>query len=80
MLMIAQSGIARWRHSASTICGTHGRPERLEFGIDLVTLAAMLGHSKINVVLLYAHPTARHQTQAVQRMETWERDQQRQSN
>jgi integrase len=51
-----------------------------EFAIDLVTLAAMLGHSKINVVLLYAHPTARHQTQAVQRMETWERDQQRQSN
>jgi integrase len=32
-----------------------------ESGIDLVTLAAMLGHSKINMVLRYAHPTARHQ-------------------
>ena len=31
------------------------------YGIDLVTLAAMLGHSKINMVLRYAHPTARHQ-------------------
>src|SRR5262249_27050097 len=28
-----------------------------EAGIDLVTLAAMLGHSKINMVLRYAHPT-----------------------
>jgi integrase len=42
-----------------------------ESGIDLVTLAAMLGHSKINMVLRYAHPTARHQTQAMQRMEAW---------
>jgi integrase len=49
-----------------------------ESGIDLVTLAAMLGHSKINMVLRYAHPTASHQTQAMQRMETWVTDQQRQ--
>jgi integrase len=46
-----------------------------ESGIDLVTLAAMLGHSKINMVLRYAHPTASHQTQAMQRMETWVADQ-----
>jgi integrase len=33
-------------------------------GIDLVTLAAMLGHSRIQMVLRYAHPTQEHQTQA----------------
>ncbi|WP_158945238.1 tyrosine-type recombinase/integrase [Granulicella sp. S190] len=31
----------------------------VESGIDLVTLAAMLGHSKINMVLRYAHPHKR---------------------
>jgi integrase len=46
-----------------------------ESGIDLVTLAAMLGHSKINMVLRYAHPTARHQAQAMRSMETWVADQ-----
>jgi len=38
-------------------------------GIDLVTLAAMLGHSRIQMVLRYAHPTQQHQTQAMQRLE-----------
>jgi integrase len=38
-------------------------------GIDLVTLAAMLGHSRIQMVLRYAHPTQQHQTQAMQRVE-----------
>jgi integrase len=41
----------------------------VEAGIDLVTLAAMLGHSKINMVLRYAHPTQEHQTKAMERME-----------
>jgi hypothetical protein len=40
-------------------------------GIDLVTLAAMLGHSKINLVLRYAHPTQDHQTQAMERLERY---------
>jgi integrase len=40
-----------------------------EAGIDLVTLAALLGHSKIQMVLRYAHPTQQHQTQAVERLE-----------
>jgi hypothetical protein len=31
-------------------------------GIDLVTLAAMLGHSRIQMVLRYAHPTQEHQS------------------
>jgi hypothetical protein len=34
-----------------------------------VTLAALLGHSKIQMVLRYAHPTQQHQTQAVERLE-----------
>src|SRR5665213_1539438 len=38
-------------------------------GIDLVTLASMLGHSKINMVMRYAHPTQEHQTKAMERLE-----------
>jgi integrase len=36
-------------------------------GVDLVTLAAMLGHSKINMVMRYAHPTEEHQFAAVEK-------------
>jgi integrase len=43
----------------------------VEAGIDLVTLAAMLGHSKINMVLRYAHPTQEHQTKAMDKMEQY---------
>jgi integrase len=43
----------------------------VEAGIDLVTLAAMLGHSKINMVLRYAHPTQEHQTKAMDKMELY---------
>jgi len=32
----------------------------VEAGVDLVTLAAMLGHSRIQMVLRYAHPTEEH--------------------
>jgi integrase len=38
-------------------------------GIDLVTLAAMLGHSRIQMVLRYAHPTERHQAEAMRKLE-----------
>ncbi len=38
-------------------------------GIDLVTLAAMLGHSRIQMVLRYAHPTDKHQAEAMRKME-----------
>jgi hypothetical protein len=38
-------------------------------GIDLVTLTAMLGHSRIQMVLRYAHPTDDHQAQAMKRVE-----------
>ena len=36
---------------------------------DLVTLAAMLGHSRIQMVLRYAHPTEQHQAEAAKRIE-----------
>jgi|SRR5665213_2029749 len=48
----------------------------VEAGIDLVTLAAMLGHSKINMVLRYAHPTQEHQTKAMEKMEQFVTQQQ----
>ena len=38
-------------------------------GIDLVTLAAMLGHSRIQMVLRYAHPTEQRQAEAARRLE-----------
>jgi integrase len=38
-------------------------------GIDLVTLAAMLGHSRIQMVLRYAHPTEQHIAEAARRLE-----------
>ena len=40
-----------------------------ESGIDLVTLAALLGHSKIQMVLRYAHPSQEHQARSVARLE-----------
>jgi integrase len=40
-------------------------------GVDLVTLAAMLGHSRIQMVLRYAHPTEDHQFQAMQKVEAY---------
>jgi len=38
-------------------------------GVDLVTLAAMLGHARIQMVLRYAHPTEEHQANAMKRIE-----------
>jgi len=38
-------------------------------GTDLVTLAAMLGHSRIQMVLRYAYPTEEHQTEAMKKLE-----------
>lgn len=37
-------------------------------GIDLVTLAAMLGHSRIQMVLRYAHTTQVHQANAMEQL------------
>jgi Phage integrase family len=37
--------------------------------VDMTTLAALLGHSKLNMVMRYAHPHERHQADAVKRLE-----------
>lgn len=39
-----------------------------EAGIDLVTLAAMMGHSRVQMVMRYAHPTQKHQSTAMETM------------
>jgi integrase len=40
-------------------------------GVDLVTLAAMLGHSRINMVMRYAHPTEEHQFAALEKRQRY---------
>jgi integrase len=40
-------------------------------GVDLVTLAAMLGHSRIEMVLRYAHPTEEHQFAAMEKRQRY---------
>ena len=42
-----------------------------ESGMDLPTLAALLGHSKIQMVMRYAHPTVNHQADSVKRLEAF---------
>lgn len=37
--------------------------------VDMPTLAALLGHSKLNMILRYAHPQEEHQVQAVNKLE-----------
>lgn len=40
-----------------------------EGGMDMATLAALLGHSKLNMVMRYAHPQEDHKKEAVRRLE-----------
>ena len=40
-------------------------------GMDMPTLAALLGHSKLNMVMRYVHPQARHQAEEVRRLEAF---------
>ena len=40
-------------------------------GVDLVTLAALLGHSRIQMIMRYAHPTEEHQVKAIRKMEEY---------
>jgi integrase len=39
-----------------------------EAGVDLVTLASMLGHSRIQMVMRYAHPTQTHRVSALEKL------------
>jgi integrase len=45
-----------------------------EAGLDLVTLASLLGHSRIQMVMRYAHPTEEHQINAIKKIEeNWQK-------
>jgi integrase len=59
--MVAKFRLYDLRHTWAT--------RAAESGIDLVTLASLLGHSKIQMVLRYAHPTQEHQARSVERLE-----------
>ena len=41
-----------------------------EAGVDLVTLAALMGHSRVQMLMRYAHPTEQHQVEAIRRIES----------
>jgi site-specific recombinase XerD len=41
----------------------------IESGVDVVTLAALLGHANLAMVMRYAHPSEQHKFEAVQKME-----------
>lgn len=40
-------------------------------GVDIVTLAAMLGHSKLAMVTRYCHPTEEHQFEAMRKVQNY---------
>lgn len=42
-----------------------------EAGVDLVTLAAMRGLSRVQMVMRYEHPTEEHQFNAMKKMEAY---------
>jgi len=61
-----RTGLDEYKQHTDTVA-----TRAVQAGIDLVALAAMLGHSKINMVLRYAHPTQEHQTTAMDKMEQY---------
>jgi integrase len=50
------------RHTWATRAAESGQ-------VDMPTLAALLGHSKLNMVVRYAHPEEEHQIEAVKKLE-----------
>lgn len=40
-------------------------------GVDLVTLAALLGHSRVQMVMRYAHPVEEHKIDAIRKLEEY---------
>ncbi len=49
----------------------------VESGVELPTLASILGHSGLTMVMRYVHPTAASQAAAMARFQTWRADQTR---
>ncbi|HUA97196.1 MAG TPA: site-specific integrase [Terracidiphilus sp.] len=63
---VKDSGIA---HAVLYSCRHTFATRAVEAGVDLVTLAAILGHSKLAMVLRYAHVSQKHQTEAIAKVE-----------
>jgi integrase len=63
---VKRSGVADFRlHDLRHTFATRA----IEAGVDLITLAALLGHSRIAMVQRYAHPGEQHKVEAVRKME-----------
>ena len=63
---VKRSGIASCRlydlrHTFATL--------HIENGIDVVTLASLLGHKDLKMIMRYAHPSEQHKQEAVQRLD-----------
>jgi hypothetical protein len=60
---MAKLGLLPWtnRHNVAA--------RAIEAGVDLITLAALLGHSRIAMVQRYAHPGEQHKMEAVRKLE-----------
>ncbi len=44
-------------------------------GGDLITLAALLGHNRVQMVMRYAHPVEEHKIDAIQKLEYYKNSQ-----
>lgn len=68
MPILVPLSAAVWLLFGCMICGIPGLRVQPRSGIDLVTLAATLGHSRIHGAPI-AHPTEQHQTNAMKHLE-----------
>jgi len=54
--------------SPHTLRHTFGK-SALDAGVDLVTVAALMGHDSVETTAIYTHPSARDLEQAVERLQ-----------